>query len=92
VATRRVLLVDPMLGTGGSAKAAIASLINAGVAEENIVFVNLLSCAVGVAAVLAAYPKITMVSGKVDPILNEKKYLVPGIGDFGDRYFGTVTH
>jgi uracil phosphoribosyltransferase len=91
IATRRVLLVDPMLGTGGSSKAAIATLIRSGVPEENIVFINLLGCTEGVNAVLSAYPKIKLVTAKVDPILNAKKYLVPGIGDFGDRYFGTVS-
>lgn len=92
IASRRVLLVDPMIGTGGSCKAAIECLIKAGVPEEQIVFINLICCQEGVDAILAAYPKIKLVSAKKDPILNANKYLVPGLGDFGDRYFGTVDH
>jgi uracil phosphoribosyltransferase len=90
ISTRRVLLVDPILASGGSSKAAISTLLKAGVPEENIVFINLLSCQQGIDAVLAEYPKIKIVTAKIDPILTENKYVLPGIGDFGDLYFGTV--
>ena len=47
------------------------------------------SCLEGLRAMVAAFPDVKIVTGCVDPILNEKKYIVPGLGDFGDRYFGT---
>jgi uracil phosphoribosyltransferase len=85
-----VLLLDPMLATGGSAICAVDVLKKAGVKEEHIIFVNLVSCPEGVAALQKACPKMKMVTGEIDPILNEKKYIVPGLGDMGDRYFGTA--
>jgi uracil phosphoribosyltransferase len=90
IAQRRVLLVDPMLATGGSAKTAIEALIRQGVKVENIVFVNLIACPEGINAVLEKYPGLKIVTGVVDPGMNGQKYIVPGLGDFGDRYFGTV--
>ena len=64
-------------------------LVDAGVPAENIIFVNIVCVKEGLAALEAAYPAVKIVTGAVDPILNEKKYIVPGLGDFGDRYFGT---
>ena len=89
VATRPVLLLDPMLATGGSAVAAVEVLVKAGVPAANIIFVNIVCVKEGLAKLAAAYPAVRVVTGAVDPILNEKKYIVPGLGDFGDRYFGT---
>jgi uracil phosphoribosyltransferase len=90
MALQTVLLLDPMLATGGSAICAVSVLKSAGVKEENIIFVNLVSCTDGIAAVQKACPKMMIVTGEIDPILNEKKYIVPGLGDMGDRYFGTA--
>lgn len=89
VAKRQVLLLDPMLATGGSAVKAIDCLVAKGVRPENIIFVNIVCVVEGLRAVHEAYPQIRIVTGGIDPILNEKKYIVPGLGDFGDRYFGT---
>ena len=89
VATRPVLLLDPMLATGGSAVAACKVLVDAGVPPTNIVFVNIVCVKEGLEAIAKAYPDVKVVTGAVDPTLNEKKYIVPGLGDFGDRYFGT---
>lgn len=89
IASRRVLLCDPMLATGGSAKAAIEVLGKAGVTPDRIVFVNVVSCPEGIAAVHSEYSEVTIVTGEVDAGLNEHKYIVPGLGDFGDRIFGT---
>jgi uracil phosphoribosyltransferase len=90
IATRKVLLLDPMLATGGSAKAALATLIGKyKIPEEQITFVNLVSCPEGLAALAEAYPKVNVFTACVDSHLNEDKYIVPGLGDFGDRYFGT---
>eukprot|EP00871_Galdieria_phlegrea_P001061 jgi/Galph1/1956/GphlegSOOS_G634.1 len=90
IANRYVLLLDPMLGTGGSAIMALHLLLQAGVQEEKIILVNILSSKDGIAAVHSAVPKVTVVTGEVDEHLNSKKFIVPGCGDFGDRYFGTV--
>jgi len=84
-----VILVDPMLATGGSAILAIKTLIEAGVKEENILFLNVVSCPEGLDALSATYPKIKIVTAAVDSHLNENKYIVPGLGDFGDRYYST---
>lgn len=85
-----VLVVDPMLGTGGSITMAIKTLISAGVDEKRITFLNVLACPEGLNVLFTAYPGVKVVTAGVDRGLNEEKYLVPGIGDFGDRYFNTV--
>ena len=89
IADRQVLLVDPMLATGGSAVCAIRELIKRGVKEENIVFLNVVSCPEGLAHMAATHPRVKIVTAAVDDKLNEHKYIVPGLGDFGDRYLGT---
>jgi len=89
IAHRQVVLVDPMLATGGSAIASVKCLLEAGVREEMIVFVNLVSAPEGVKALNGIYPKITIVTAQMDPGLNEHKFIVPGLGDFGDRYYNT---
>ena len=61
----------------------------AGVPPENIIFVNVVCVKEGIEAMNKAYPAVKIVTGGIDPILNEKKYIVPGLGDFGDRFFGT---
>eukprot|EP01133_Synstelium_polycarpum_P008985 gene8985-10539_t len=89
IASRHVLLLDPMLATGGTVAQAVDVLLERGVKEENIVFINLVAAPEGIAFFTSKYPKVTIVTGEIDSKLNEKKYIVPGIGDFGDRYFGT---
>ena len=89
IASRYVLLLDPMLATGGSACSAIKILIESGVKENKIVFVNLLACHEGLKKVFSEYPEIRVVTAEIDPKLDDKFYITPGLGDFGDRYFGT---
>lgn len=89
IAERHVLLLDPMLATGGTAIAAIGVLLDHGVREENIVFLNLLSSPEGIAAVTSRYPKVRMVTSSIEDGLTGEKFMMPGIGDFGDRFFGT---
>jgi uracil phosphoribosyltransferase len=89
IAHRHVLLLDPMLATGGTALAAIEVLLDKGVSEEHLVFVNLLSAPEGITAVRERYPSVRMVTSSIEEKLNENAYMQPGIGDFGDRYFGT---
>jgi uracil phosphoribosyltransferase len=91
IARRHVLLLDPMLATGGTALAAIQVLLDRGVAEQNIVFINLITVPEGIAAVSQRHPDVKIVTSSIEERLNENAYMMPGIGDFGDRYFGTDT-
>lgn len=87
---KNIVLLDPMLATGGSAIEAIRVLIKAGAPESSITFFNVVCCPDGIKNLLTTFPNLKIVTGAVDPILNEKKYIVPGLGDYGDRFFGTV--
>jgi uracil phosphoribosyltransferase len=88
---RWVLLLDPMLATGGSASKAIDLLIRGhGVREDRIIFLNVVSCPEGLRALAQRFPRVRIVTSAVDNGLNEHKYILPGLGDFGDRYFGTT--
>lgn len=89
IAGRHVLLCDPMLATGGSAAMAIGCLVARGVPPERIIFLNVVACPEGIARLHAAYPSVRVVTCAVDERLDERKYIVPGLGDFGDRFFGT---
>ncbi len=84
---RVVFVVDPMLATGGSAIAAIDFLKKRGC--KNIIMMNIIGCPEGVAAVQEAHPDVELYLAAVDEKLNEHKYIVPGLGDAGDRIFGT---
>ncbi len=85
--TSEVIVVDPMLATGGSAVDAINSLKKRGC--TNIRLVNLVAVPEGIAAVQAAHPDVDIYVAAVDEGLNENAYIVPGLGDAGDRIFGT---
>ncbi len=89
VARRYILLLDPMLATGGSVCTAIRVLKEQGAKESRIIFLNLVSCPEGIKRVVKEFPKIRIVTAVVDDRLNKKAYIIPGLGDFGDRYFGT---
>jgi uracil phosphoribosyltransferase len=81
------LILDPMLATGGSATAAIEVLKNWG--AQRIKLINLIAAPEGVRAVAEAHPDVTMHCAALDRQLNEKGYILPGLGDAGDRQFGT---
>ena len=87
ITTSIVLLVDPMLATGGSAIAAVDALKNRGV--TNIKYVGLVAAPEGVKALQKAHPDIDIYTAALDEKLNENGYIVPGLGDCGDRLFGT---
>jgi uracil phosphoribosyltransferase len=89
IAQRHVLLLDPMLATGGTALAAIQLLMERGVPEEKIIFITLITVPEGIAAVSKRHPEVKIVTSSIEERLNENAYMLPGIGDFGDRYFGT---
>ena len=87
IENRQVFVVDPMLATGGSAVAAIDFLKKYGC--KNIIMMNVIGCPEGVKAVQEAHPDVEMSLAAVDERLNEHAYIVPGLGDAGDRIFGT---
>jgi uracil phosphoribosyltransferase len=87
VADRRVILVDPMLATGHTATAAIDRLKEAGATD--IRFVCLLAARPGAEALRAAHPDVPIWTAAVDHELNDHGYIVPGLGDAGDRTYGT---
>lgn len=62
-------------------------MMSHGVPEERIIFLNLLACPEGLRAMCSAYPRTRVITAWVDDKLNEKKYIVPGLGDYGDRYY-----
>jgi uracil phosphoribosyltransferase len=84
---REVIIVDPMLATGNSATAAITEIKKLGV--KSIKFMCIISSPEGVKAVQTAHPDVEIYTGVIDEGLNEDKYIVPGVGDAGDRIFGT---
>jgi len=81
------LVLDPMLATGGSAIETIALLKKAGL--RNIKFLGLIAAPEGVASLREAHPEVSLHLGAMDSHLNDKGYIVPGLGDAGDRLFGT---
>jgi len=87
VANRQVFVVDPMLATGGSAVAAIDFLKKHGC--RHITMMNIIGCPEGVKTVQEAHPDVELYLAAMDEKLNEHAYIIPGLGDAGDRIFGT---
>ena len=83
----RVVVVDPMLATGGSAAQAIEVVKSAG--GKEIVFVCIVASPEGVTLMQKAHPEVPIHAGALDRALNSRKYILPGLGDFGDRLYGT---
>jgi uracil phosphoribosyltransferase len=77
-----------MLATGGSAEAAVARLIEKGAAPKNIYFTGIIAAQEGLALLAQHIPQENITLAAVDEKLDAHKYIVPGLGDFGDRYFG----
>jgi uracil phosphoribosyltransferase len=86
--TAQALLLDPMLATGGSADGALAALKTRG--ATRIQLICLVASPEGVARVGEAHPDVEIVCAAIDPGLDHRGYIVPGLGDAGDRYFGTA--
>jgi uracil phosphoribosyltransferase len=81
------IIIDPMLATGGSTAAAIDKLKESG--AQSIVVVCIVTCPEGIALVEAEHPDVPIYAAAIDERLDERKYIVPGLGDAGDRLFGT---
>ena len=87
IAEREVMVLDPMLATGGSAIDAITTIKKKG--AKHIKFIGLLAAPEGMKALHEAHPDVDIYVGALDERLNDKGYIVPGLGDAGDRIFGT---
>jgi uracil phosphoribosyltransferase len=87
IGASRVLLLDPMLATGGSAAQAVEVLLKAG--AQDIVHVCVVAAPEGVRLLNERFPKVRIVAASIDRGLNDRKFIVPGLGDFGDRLYGT---
>jgi uracil phosphoribosyltransferase len=87
LASARVLMIDPMLATGGSAVFALDLLRDAG--AKDIRLLCIVAAPEGIKTVEAAYPNVHIYTPVVDSHLNPRRFIVPGLGDFGDRLYGT---
>ncbi|MCF3961013.1 uracil phosphoribosyltransferase [Streptomyces fuscigenes] len=90
IADHPVLLLEPMLATAGSALAAVDVLLEQGVQEERIVLVDLLASPQGLQRVADERPHLQIITSSIEERLTEHAFMLPGIGDFGDRFFGTT--
>jgi uridine kinase len=89
ISERYVLLLDPLLATGYSAMAAINTLKAEGVLEERILFVSVIASTQGVHQLCTKFPRMKIITSEVDAGLSDDNRVLPGVGEFGDRYFGT---
>lgn len=85
----KVFVLDPMLATGNSSKAAISLFLKKGIKIENLVFVSVLSAPEGLDLLTSEFPDLKIFTAHIDDSLNSKAYIVPGLGDAGDRLFNT---
>lgn len=89
IAERYVLLMDPILGTGGSASRAIQVLLDKGVQESKILFLTLIAAPEGIHTVCKQFPSLKVITSEIDECIDVDFRVSPGVGEFGDRYFGT---
>lgn len=85
----QIIILDPMIATGGSGSVVIEMLKAQHIPAERIIYVGVLAAPEGLATLSKTAPGMKVVCAEVDERLNDKKFIVPGLGDFGDRYFGT---
>jgi len=85
----RAIILDPMLGTGGSASLAVNILVSEGYKAKDIYFTGVVAVHEGIDRLAEAIPLSNISVAVIDVELNEQKYIFPGLGDYGDRYFGT---
>lgn len=86
--SKKIIVLDPMLATGGSAAAAIQMLKNDG--AQNLIFISIISAPEGIKKLSEAHPELPIYTSAIDERLNENAYIVPGLGDAGDRIFDTL--
>lgn len=86
---KHAIIIDPMLATGGSAEMAVNKLINEGLEKENIYFTGVIAAQEGFDRLSKLISEENIIVSAIDQELDAQKFIVPGLGDFGDRYFGT---
>lgn len=85
----QIIILDPMIATGGTGVETLRKLKEYGVTQNRILFVSIVCAPEGIEAIRSEFPDITIITVAIDSHLNAQKFIVPGLGDFGDRYFGT---
>ena len=85
----KAVIIDPMLATGGSATMAVDILVDLGLDIHGIYFAGVVAAQYGLDVLAEKIPLANITVAAIDPELNDKKYIVPGLGDYGDRYYGT---
>ena len=85
----KVFILDPMLATGNSAHAAVSLFLKKGILIENLVFISILSAPNGIELLTRDFPDLKIITAKIDEGLNSRGYIIPGLGDAGDRLFNT---
>ncbi len=83
------IVLDPMIATGGSGSYAVEMLKKHGISDDKMLYVGMVGAPEGISSLKKEAPGMKIICAEVDRELNDKKYIVPGLGDFGDRYFGT---
>lgn len=85
-----IIILDPMIATGGTLSLAINELLQKGAKESNIITHSIIAAPQGIIKVQKAFKEVSINTVAIDETLNAKKYIVPGLGDYGDRFFGTT--
>jgi len=85
----QIIILDPMIATGGTGVETLRKLKEHGIAQKKIIFVSIVCAPEGIEAIKSEFPDITTITVAIDKHLNAQKFIIPGLGDFGDRYFGT---
>lgn len=86
---KKIVVLEPMIATGGSLSMVIGILLKDGVAQKDIIIASVVAAPEGLKRLAEEFPEIFVTVLSIDEKLNEKKYIVPGLGDFGDRFYGT---
>jgi len=85
----KIIILDPMISTGGTGIETLKILENLGVEDKRVIFASIICAPEGIGAMLAEFPRLTILQAGIDEKLNQDKFIIPGLGDFGDRYYGT---
>ncbi len=85
----QIIIIDPMIATGGTGYATLAMLKGKGAHLDKALYMSMVSAPEGIAVINHAFPHVQIITAATDTHLNDKKFIVPGLGDYGDRYFGT---
>lgn len=85
-----VILLDPMIATGGSGAFSLKAVLDAGAREGRVIYVSVIAAPEGLSALHREFPEVRIITAQIDETLNDRKFILPGLGDFGDRFFGTL--